>query len=640
MSAPKDARLSISDLSAAGVRLGPAEAVTIVREVSSQVARGLVPEVPSAHVIRISASGEITIEGPVAAGGRPVSRAAQLLESLLPGFDEQADLHVPGALRLVIARARGTLDLPPYESLESFVAALGRFAPPDPGALIRELVEGATPVGRLQSLHPASAVDAPTLEQRTVSLVPRPAEPADDQVTISDIRRARRATRLTLAEISARSRIPAPLLRELEWGYFRNWPAGHYGRTQLVRYARAAGLDDELVVRTIWPLLEEMAGQQSMGSLAAADGEPLPVAEGEIVDAASGPPASAQQAFSSRPRWGRRALAALAGAAVLAIALLPTLLDRPLSMQAPHPSDRPPAPAGDVAASEPARADASRIVPALETRATAPKAIPPRGEAAVAHAVDPVMASPAFATTGSAMFYRPDENEAATNADGEGGGAILKITSVVDGRANNFHARPSPDGTRIAFDSDRDGERSVYVADSSGHDVRKVSGDGFAALPSWSPDGGRLAFVRAEPDKPEVWNLWAVELGSGAMTRLTSDPSGQPGGGSWFPDGRRIAYTRETDLVVFDTGSGTRRVYHSPKRGRALRMPAVSPDGRRVIFQVQGDGTWLLDVTGGSMRKVLSDPSAMEYAWSPDGRRVAYHSRRSGEWGIWLMVSR
>jgi Tol biopolymer transport system component len=211
---------------------------------------------------------------------------------------------------------------------------------------------------------------------------------------------------------------------------------------------------------------------------------------------------------------------------------------------------------------------------------------------------------------------------------------------VVDGRANNFHARPSPDGTQIAFDSDREGERAVYIADSTGRNVRKVSGDGFAAVPTWSPDGRRLAFVRAEPGKPQVWNLWTVDLASGRMQRLTSHPFGQPWGGSWFPDGRRIAYSHETDLIVLDTEAGATRVYRSPRPGRLLRTPAVSPDGRRVIFQVYRDGAWLLDLKDGSMRKVLSDPSAEEYTWSPDGRRVAYHSRQSGEWGVWLMAAR
>ena len=38
----------------------------------------------------------------------------------------------------------------------------------------------------------------------------------------------------------------------------------------------------------------------------------------------------------------------------------------------------------------------------------------------------------------------------------------------------------------------------------------------------------------------------------------------------------------------------------------------------------------------GSMRCVLTDPSAEEFAWAPDGRRVAFHSRRDGQWGIYV----
>ena len=108
-------------------------------------------------------------------------------------------------------------------------------------------------------------------------------------------------------------------------------------------------------------------------------------------------------------------------------------------------------------------------------------------------------------------------------------GSVLRITRIVDDAANNFHVRPSPDGKRIAFDSDRDGVRGVYVADETGQHVRRVSGEGYAAVPSWSPDGRTLAFVRAEPERPKVWNLWTLELESGEMRRITKHADGQPG---------------------------------------------------------------------------------------------------------------
>jgi Tol biopolymer transport system component len=71
--------------------------------------------------------------------------------------------------------------------------------------------------------------------------------------------------------------------------------------------------------------------------------------------------------------------------------------------------------------------------------------------------------------------------------------------------------------------------------------------------------------------------------------------------------------------------------------GQLVRTPVVSPDGAKIIFQVFRDGAWLLDLADGSMRRVLADPTAEEFAWAPDGRRVAYHSHGDGHWGLYVL---
>jgi YD repeat-containing protein len=214
----------------------------------------------------------------------------------------------------------------------------------------------------------------------------------------------------------------------------------------------------------------------------------------------------------------------------------------------------------------------------------------------------------------------------------------LRVIRLVDDDARNYHVRPSPDGTRIAFDSDRDGERGVYVADADGLNVRRVSPPGFAAVPSWAPDGRRLAYVRSGPGA-RTWNVWVHDLASNTLARVTAHRYGQAWGAAWFPDGRRIAYSHETRLIVADLERGTRRVFGSPIARRLVRTPAVSPDGRRVVFQVYRDGAWLLDLDDGSMRRILADPTAEEFAWDASGRRLAFHSRRSGTWSIWILAA-
>jgi helix-turn-helix protein/WD40 repeat protein len=633
-------RVSLSQLAQAGVRLRPAEAAAIVSEICRRRSDGTLRGIPSAHVIRITDDGRVIAEGPVNADGPPVARAAQLLDDLIPAIDAPPELRAPGALRLVIARALGVLDLPPYPSLDSFRDAVDRFAIRDLESTVQQLF-AAWVAAR-------GAADAAANARRAEALVPAP-EPllpalcADASgLTISDIRRARRATGLTLTDVAERSRIPAALLRELEWGYLRNWPAGRYGRTQLVRYARATGLDVDVVLNIAEPLLVEAAEERARecaefrrdaereGYADVADADEIVVSSAPVPEA-DATPREISRSFrpASRPGW----IAALAIVAVLAVALFPLAWQSGIApgRQPVDSTARRPAPAAvadrfaGVTATSRARGG---IVESTNHR---------RAElrpAVAGSAVDESV-TPAFANTGTAAFFSEPARDSGSSAPAEADRdrSVLRIVRVVDDRAQNFHARPSPDGTRVAFDSNRDGERAVYIAGADGQHVRRVSGDGFAALPAWSPDGRQLAFVKAEAENPRVWNLWSVDLDTLQLRRLTDDPSGQPWGGSWFPDGRRIAYSHEDQLVVLDLDRGIRRVYRSPAPGHPVRSPAVSPDGQRVIFQAHRDGAWLLDLKDGSMRRVLEDPSAEEFAWSPDGRRVAFHSRNRG-WGI------
>lgn len=253
---------------------------------------------------------------------------------------------------------------------------------------------------------------------------------------------------------------------------------------------------------------------------------------------------------------------------------------------------------------------------------------------------DAVM-SPSFASTGSAIFFQAHSGGGSAlkraEADEQG---VLHVATIADDSSKNYHVQLSPDSRFIAFDSDRDGVRGVYVADADGANVRRVSGAGYAAVPTWSPDGRRLAYIRGEAERPQVWNLWVQDLATGDATRLTGHAYGQVWSAAWFPDGRRIAYSHEDRLILRDLVDGSAVQFASPRPGRLIRTPAVSPDGRWIIFQVFRDGGWLLDVERSSMTRVLDDPSAEEFAWAPDGRRVAYHSRRTGDWGLWMMSAR
>jgi Tol biopolymer transport system component len=249
--------------------------------------------------------------------------------------------------------------------------------------------------------------------------------------------------------------------------------------------------------------------------------------------------------------------------------------------------------------------------------------------------------SPSFAATGTALFFHAgrDRDGRLLAADLNTQGSPLQIVTMLADGAKNYHPRLSPDERLIAFDSDRDGERAVYIARRDGSEVRRMSGAGFAAIPTWSPDMQWLTFVRAEPNQSKVWNLWRRNLATGELRRLTSYRYGQTWGASWFPDARRICYSHENQVVVLDIETGTIESFRSPRGNRLLRTPAVSPDGGRIVFQMYRDGVWLLDLQTREMRRIIDDPTAEEFAWNPQGTRVAYHSRRGGDWRIWVTTA-
>jgi Tol biopolymer transport system component len=633
------ATVSLAELTGAEP-LRPIQAVTIVHEIIVRIGAGTLSGVPSPQIIRLSSTGHMSADGPIAADAHTVGHAAHLLSTLLPGFDTRGNERVPGALRLIIARASRTLDVPPYPSLEAFGADLARFSSPDPEACIRELVTTR------QKARVAEGTESIAFEDGAAS---------NQSLTISDIRRARRATGLTLADLSSETGIPAALLCELEWGYLDHWPAPPIARRLMLRYAQSSGLDEQLVLDVAWPLLEERIRQRNdqQHDLAVIEADVLAHNEPEAMVPAA--PAAAvvnlfardQAATKRRARVRSLVVAALAIPALLVIGILPAVRDytvrhlrvpptavvnTPVAQNAP--AEVPAAPAAVPAAPPPAHR------PAPEPRPVRPAALDSEyGIVEPVSVSDTSAYSPTFASVGSAIFYheQSDDRSSLMRADTDPEGSILRITSIVDDRSRNFHARPSPNGQRIAFDSDRDGERGVYIADADGRNVRRITGDGFAAIPSWSPDGSTLAYVRAERDNPKVWNLWIMNLTTGDERRLTSYKYGQPWGGSWFPDGKRIAYSHEDRLVVLNLATDASRIYPSPRKGALVRTPAVSPDGTRAVFQVYRAGTWLLDFRSGAMKRVLADPSAEEYAWAPDGRRVAYHSRSAGKWGVWIM---
>jgi dipeptidyl aminopeptidase/acylaminoacyl peptidase len=196
--------------------------------------------------------------------------------------------------------------------------------------------------------------------------------------------------------------------------------------------------------------------------------------------------------------------------------------------------------------------------------------------------------------------------------------------------------RVSPDGRTVAFVAiGLDEEKNDYIAsiwlvpvDGSEAPRRLTAGPKQDLAPRWSPDGSRLAFVSNRDDKVKAKQLYAIPVAGGEpvqLTELDEDVSEV----AWSPDGQRLAFSARVRDPEYEEEDEKRR---RPRRFSRLQFKFDSEgwtgDRRRHLFVVSADGSEQpSQLTDGD----FEDGSP---AWSPDGSRIAFTSARHEDWDI------
>jgi TolB protein len=193
----------------------------------------------------------------------------------------------------------------------------------------------------------------------------------------------------------------------------------------------------------------------------------------------------------------------------------------------------------------------------------------------------------------------------------------------------------SPNGTRIAFLRARYTGHSdrawLFVAAANGTDVRRLAKCGYCGVQyggglGWSPDGRWIAFSRNWGHQESIWIVGAA---GGEPRRLTNCGGAcadvQP---TWSPNERLLVFQRVSStprgsglFTIRPSGSGLTRIAAEGS------YPQWSPDGDRIVFDPTPDSIAVANADGTHLRVLFSGargtgPGAP--SWSPDGRKLVF----------------
>lgn len=208
----------------------------------------------------------------------------------------------------------------------------------------------------------------------------------------------------------------------------------------------------------------------------------------------------------------------------------------------------------------------------------------------------------------------------------EGMGALIVGLAMLITLAWPANARRN-DGL-IVFDSNRGGQRDLWVMEADGSSQTNLTNDKIEDLfPAWSPDGKRIAWTRGgRGPEGEIWVMNA----DGSDKQQVTFNGFSDSNPTWSPDGLKIAFRSlrgvNRDIFVINVdGTGELRLTDDPGSDFA---PDWSPDGTRIAFTSSRNGhsaVYSMNADGSDVQKLTEDAQEAGLAgWSPEGDRIVY----------------
>ena len=211
------------------------------------------------------------------------------------------------------------------------------------------------------------------------------------------------------------------------------------------------------------------------------------------------------------------------------------------------------------------------------------------------------------------------------------------VLGAVAGCGGDGQARPD-----LLFVSTRDGDYAIFEMNADGsaqqrltpREVGDVTSTGrlfFQVNPAWSPDATRIAFASQRSSSFDVYVMNA----DGTGTRRLTSGKGNDSHPTWSPDGRRLVFDRDGDIFAMNAdGTDVTRISDVTA---AEGEPSWSPDGKWIAYVRRTPGTasrelWLMRPDGSRRRALTAQNATVATpAWSPDSSRVVFASNEGGE---------
>jgi Tol biopolymer transport system component/DNA-binding winged helix-turn-helix (wHTH) protein len=182
----------------------------------------------------------------------------------------------------------------------------------------------------------------------------------------------------------------------------------------------------------------------------------------------------------------------------------------------------------------------------------------------------------------------------------------------------------SPDGGRIAFESNRSGPNEVWICNADGSNATQLSSFGIlvTGTPRWSPDGKLIVF---DSRLGHEGNLYSVDPRGSVPQKINIDIRGNSMA-SWSHDGKWIYFVNGDDI-------GNPKIWKVPSQGghaiqiasQTGKWPLESPDGNTVYFSSEGR-LWQVAIDGSGEHEVPGSPSIGENEWTPSSSGIYFLS--------------